>query len=129
MADNKPSSLIPYRPPQAVDPYPERPNSLGGVRQTTQPPAIPARVELPVPAAAAPTSFAASFQPLPEQRRRFATPIASAALTILGQSILATLLATRTVDPVVGLLVLAGWMLCGAVLITAECVSQIRNQS
>jgi hypothetical protein len=42
--------------------------------------------------------------------------------TIFGQAVLGALMATRTVDPVLGLAIFVGWLLCGLGLIFAQCV-------
>ncbi len=129
MADNHSSSSTPIRPAQILDPYPERVRSASGVRQTTHLVAVPDLVELQTPAASAPTPVAASFQPLPPRRRRFAAPIASTLLTILGQAVLGALIATRTVDPVLGLMIFVGWLTCGLALIAAQCAPLARSRT
>ncbi len=127
MADIQPSSPTPIRPSQVLDPYPEPLRHLGGVRQTTHHPAAPPQNASPTRVAAAPSSFAASFQPLPSHQRRFGLPIASTLLTVLGNGVLGALMATQTVDPLLGLTIFVGWLTCGICLIVAQCLTIARS--
>lgn len=127
MANNHSSSLTPYtRPPETSDPYPERTNRLGGVRQHT-PPQQPQLRELHTrPIARPPSPVAAAFhppQPVQVPTRRF--PIASVGIYALGQVLLAYAIAVGTVQPGVGVLVCVLWMLCGLALICAQHRSDI----
>ena len=113
---------IPIRASEILDPYPERARSLGGVRQPTHLAAVPDLVELQTPAAPAPAPFAASVPTVTTVYRRPLLPIASTVATILGQAALGALMATRTVDPALGLLIFVGWLTCGIGLIFAQCL-------
>ncbi len=129
MAANQPTSPTPNRPSQILDPYPERPTRLGGVRKTTHLAVVPDPVELQAMPTVAPTSFAASFQRLPTRRRRQRAPVASTLLAVFGQGFLGALMATQTVDAVMGLVISVGWLVCGLVLIAAQCMSLARSES
>lgn len=132
MADSHSSSSTPIRPAEILDPYPERVTSLVGARQTTHLTAVPDLDKSPVPATGAHTSFAASLAPRPSVvtvRRRFRAPIASTTITVFGQASLGALMATKTVDPVLGLMIFVGWLTCGIGLICAQCVQLARDET
>jgi hypothetical protein len=133
MAANHASSPTPFieppqtpdpfvEPPQTPDPYPERPTRLGGVRQPTPLTPHPLSDQL-IELRAAHTLLVASLEPDPPPTRTWRLPILSTALNALGQVILGASIAGGHLPPLVGALACLLWMVCGLLLIAAQCLS------
>ncbi len=113
----------PIVPTEILDPYPERVSSAAGARQTADVAAVdPGALNSPNQEPE-PFPFAASLKTRPATVRVNRWPVASALFACLAQTVLAVAMSVGTVPIVIGVSAALSVLVCGLVLIVAQCMS------
>ena len=120
MATRNPNPIVPT---EILDPYSERSNCVAGVRQSADvAPADSGALHSP-DHEPAPAPFAASLKTGPATVRVNRWPVASTLLVCLAQTLLAVAMSVGTVPVVIGVSAALSVLVCGLVLIVAQCMT------
>lgn len=116
-----PTPTQPLRP-SGLDPYPERPSAVAGVRKTadiihlpTQTPEIDVWAEEP---------FVVTASLKPKQLQTGRWPVASILIASAAQVLLGVAMATHYVPTILALIIAGGILVCSLLLITAQMICQ-----